>query len=67
MTQIFETTSNIRYSSKKRPKSLLTPIPPIMRDYLKLNNKSLIKWIAEIDENGNKYIKICKIDEQKQE
>ena len=63
MTKIFESVSNIRYASKKRPKSLLTPIPPIMREFLELNHESKIHWSAKIDENGDKYIKIIKVKE----
>lgn len=66
MTKIFETTSNIRYASKKRPKSLLTPVPPIMRDFLELTDKSIITWKAEIDENGYKYIKISKLNKEQE-
>ena len=66
MTKIFETTSNIRYASKKRPKSLLTPIPPIIRDFLELNNKSIINWSAEINKNGDKYIKVIKVNKKQE-
>ncbi len=57
MTKIFETISNVRYANKKRPKSLLTPIPPFIRDYLGITYESQLQWTAEI-ENDEKYIKI---------
>ncbi len=57
MTFLFETISNVRKASKKRPKSLLTPIPPAIRDYMGITYESQLRWMAEI-ENEEKYIKI---------
>lgn len=64
MTKIFETISNVKYASKKRPKSLLTPIPPAIRDYLEITSESTLRWMAMKNENGDKYIKIIKVEEQ---
>ena len=62
MTKIFEKTSNIKYQSKDRPNSLLTPIPAQVRDYLELQHKSTLNWKGYVDENGTKCKKKKKKD-----
>ena len=60
MTLKFATTTTAKMVSKRRPKSLLAPIPSRVRDYLDLKHKSQIIWMAETNENGEKIVKIQK-------
>lgn len=60
MTIKFATTTTAKMVSKRRPKSLLAPIPARVRDYLELEHKSQLIWIAETNENGEKIVKIQK-------
>lgn len=60
MTIKFATTTTAKTVSKKRPKSLLAPIPARVRDYLELEHGSQIIWTGEQNENGEKIVKIRK-------
>jgi len=59
MTTIYETTGKIRRVSKKS-KSLILPIPPEIRDLMKYEHETPIKWEICLDEQNKKYIKIYK-------
>lgn len=60
MTKVFEKTSKTKKVSSRRPKSLLTSIPASIRDFLELEDKTTLQWVAEVDEDGKKIVKITK-------
>ena len=62
MTKIYETTRNLRRSSKKSYKSLLLAIPPEIRDIMKFEHGTQLKIEICLDENEEKYLKIRKIE-----
>ena len=55
--KIIETKNKIRMVSKKQPKSLLAPIPAVIRDIMELKHGDNFNWEIYQNEKG-KFIQI---------
>lgn len=59
MTKMYETENKLRMVSKSHSKSLILPVPATIRDIMKFEHGTPIKWEVCLNEN-KKYIKLYK-------
>lgn len=57
-TKIYETKNKTRRVSSSTPKSLIAPIPAVIRDIMGFEHGTKLEWSVYTDEKGNKFIKI---------
>lgn len=62
MTKIHEFEHKIRRVSKSHEKSLILPVPAKVRDIMELKHDDKVMWEIHVNENGEKYLIIRKID-----
>ena len=61
VTKIYKARNKIRKVSSATPKSVIAPIPAVIRDIMEFQHGTKIEWTVYTDENGNKFIKINEI------